>query len=132
MIIDPKKVKFKAVRASGPGGQRANRRSTKVQLWVSIKDLPINKVQKKMIQERLWHHINKKGEIWVADEEERSQEQNRDKALEHLNSMVEHALQVKPPRIPTKPSRSFEDVRIRAKKIQSVKKQNRRSSHRLP
>ncbi len=130
MIIDPKKVKFKAVRASGPGGQRANRRSTKVQLWVKIDDLPINKVQKKLVQERLWHHVNHKGEVWVADEEERSQEQNRDKALEHLNSMIEHALEVQRPRIKTEVPRSFEDVRIREKKIQSVKKQNRRSSHR--
>lgn len=129
MIIDPKKVKFKAVRAGGPGGQRANRRSTRVQLWTKIEDLPILKIQKKMLREKLWHHINHDDEIWVADQEERSQELNRDKALAHLNSMIENAIKIRPERIPTERPRAAEDLRIRIKRIRSVKKQSRRASH---
>lgn len=129
MLVDPKKVKFKAVRASGPGGQRANRRSTRVQLWVRIEDLPIAKMQKKMLREKLWHHVNHNDEIWVADQEERSQEMNRDKALAHLNSMIENALHVNPPRIRTERPRRAENIRIKFKRVRSIKKQSRRSSH---
>lgn len=129
MIIDHQKVIFKAVRAHGPGGQNANRRSTRVQLWVRIGDLPITDAQKKVLREKLWHHVNRDDEVWVADEEERLQGRNRDKALAHLNSLIEVALRVPPPRIPTEKPRNAEDVRIRAKKIKSAKKQSRRASH---
>lgn len=126
MIIDPKKVIFKAVRAHGPGGQNANRRSTRVQLWVRIGDLPITEQQKKVLREKLWHHVNREDEIWIADEEERLQSRNKDKALAHLNLMIEGALRVPLPRIPTEKPRNAEDARIREKKIISAKKKSRR------
>lgn len=126
MFIKPERVKFKAVRASGPGGQRANRRSTKVELWVKISDLPLGDREKKMIRQKLANHINKEDELWVQEEEERSQELNRDRALERLNQMVGEALYEPPERIPTEPPRDAEDLRIREKKILSEKKKSRR------
>ncbi|KKU91513.1 MAG: hypothetical protein UY23_C0001G0119 [Candidatus Jorgensenbacteria bacterium GW2011_GWA1_48_11] len=129
MFIKEKDVRFKAVRAQGPGGQRANRRSTKVQLWVKIGDLPLLDVQKKKLRKELVHHINGDDEIWVRDEEERFQERNREKALEHLNTMIGDALKTPKLRIPTEPPRSREDDRIREKKIIGEKKRSRRLSH---
>lgn len=129
MLIDENNVRFKAVRAQGPGGQRANRRSTKVQLWVKIGDLPLSEIQKKRLRKQLAHHINGDDEIWVRDEEERFQEQNREKALAHLNLMISDALKMPKLRIPTEPPRNFEEERIREKKITSEKKRSRRLSH---
>lgn len=126
MLVNEQNVRFKAVRASGPGGQRANRRSTKVQIWVKVSDLPLGGEQKKLIRERLAHHINHNDELEVVNEEERSQELNRDKALERMNQMIEEALRVPPPRILSKPPRSAENFRIKEKKITSEKKRSRR------
>ncbi|MDI6821067.1 MAG: alternative ribosome rescue aminoacyl-tRNA hydrolase ArfB [Patescibacteria group bacterium] len=126
MLITEKDVKFKAVRASGPGGQRTNRRSTKVQLWIKIGNLPLKNIEKRRIREKLAHHINSDDEIEVWSEEERSQEMNRDKALFHLNKLVEEALKVRKPRIPTEPPRQAEEERIFDKKIKSEKKKMRR------
>lgn len=126
MLISEKDVVFKAVRASGPGGQRTNRRSTKVELWVAVADLQISEKEKKLVREKLARHINHKGEIWLTEEEERSQEMNRDRALARLNAMIENALQVPVPRIPTVPPRYAEEARIREKKIVGIKKKTRR------
>ena len=126
MLIKPEDVRFKAVRASGPGGQRTNRRSTKVELWVKISDLPLGDPEKKMIREKLARHINKEDEIWVQEEEERSQELNRDKALERLNQMVGESLYERPERIPIEPTRAQKNLRIKEKKILSEKKKSRR------
>jgi len=129
MIVDEKNVRFKAVRASGPGGQKANRRSTKVQVWVKIGDLPLTELEKKRVRNKLRNHINHKDELEVVEEEERSQELNRDKALARMNQMIESALYVPAPRIPTEPPRSAENERIRKKKIISQKKKGRRASN---
>ncbi len=126
MIIKEKILKFKAVRASGPGGQRTNRRSTKVQLWVEIGKLPLTLPEKKRIREKLKNYVNRKDEIEITSEEERSQELNRDKALEKLNALLKNALRVRKPRIPTAPPRNLEDKRIHGKKIIGEKKQSRR------
>lgn len=126
MIVTLQNVRWKAVRASGPGGQRVNRRSTKVQMWAKVADLPFTEVEKRRIRQGLLHRINHKDELEVVCEEERSQELNCDKALRHMNALIEEALKVPEPRIPTKPPRSFENVRIAEKKIVSEKKQSRR------
>jgi len=125
--IPSEKIKFKAARASGPGGQRTNRRSTKVELWIAVGDLLITDAEKKMAREKLAHHINHNDEIWVTEEEERSQEMNRDKALARLNEMIENAIRIPAPRIPTEPPRYAKEKRIREKKIVSRKKEERRT-----
>ena len=126
MIVNPEDVRFKAVRAGGPGGQRTNRRSTKVQLWVKIEDLPITDLDKKRVRVKLAKHINHKDEIEVIADEERSQEINRDHALERLNEMILNALKVPKKRWPTSPPRWAENERIKEKKIISKKKESRR------
>ena len=108
MTINKENVKFKAARSSGPGGQKANRRSTKVQLWVKIGDLALNPSEKKRLRKKLERHINHLDELWVENEEERSQKLNRDKAFEKLNELVNEALKVPKRRIPTSPRRGAE------------------------
>ena len=81
MIVTLENVRWKAVRASGPGGQRVNRRSTKVQMWVKVEDLPLTDLEKRRIRQNLAHRINHNDELEVWSEEERSQELNRDSAL---------------------------------------------------
>ena len=128
MIINPKDIKFKAVRASGPGGQRTNRRSTKVQLWIRIGNLPLTEIEKKRIRTKLKNLINHNDELEVESEAERSQEENRDDALEKMNRLISEALKVPKKRIPTEPTRFSENKRIAEKKIISEKKKSRRLS----
>lgn len=126
MIISEDLVKFKAARSSGPGGQRLNKRATKVHMWVKVADLPISDDEKRMVRERLDRHINHQDELWVECQEERFQELNREKALEHLNAMVEEAIATPLERIPTEPRVAAEEARIAEKKAHSQKKKKRR------
>ncbi len=129
MIIDPENVRFKASRSSGPGGSRVNRRSTRVEIWIKVGNLPLSPKDKNLIRRKLAHHLNHKDEIWVENQETRSQEMNRDLATERLNAMLKDALQVPKVRIPTEPRRGAVEGRIKAKKIISEKKRARRASH---
>lgn len=129
MFLREKDVRWKAVRASGPGGQRVNRRSTKVQMWIKISDLPMSERERKLVRRKLARHLNRNDEIEVWYEAERSQEENKDHALAHLNQIVLDALKVRSPRIPTEPPRGREDKRIKEKKLVSEKKRSRRASH---
>lgn len=126
MKIPENIIKFKAVRSSGPGGQNVNKRSTKVHMWVAMKDLPFNEFEMAMIREKLSGHINKEDELWLEAEEERTQEANREVAVERLDRMIEEALKWPLPRVPTNPTVAAEERRIAEKKSRSVKKKARR------
>lgn len=121
-------VKMKTSRASSPGGSRANTKSTRVQVWVRVKDLPISEIQKKQLRVKLAHHINHNDEIEAWCEETRVQAENRKLALEHLNKLVENALVVRAVRIPTEVPRNRDEERMREKRFLGARKGIRRVS----
>ncbi len=125
MVLTEKDVAFQAVRASKPGGQRTNRRATKVQARVQIDDLPLNDSEKRRIKGKLSHRLTKNGELIVESEEERFQIRNKEIALARLNELINEALEPKPPRIPTRPSRGAKERRLQEKKLQGRKKSER-------
>lgn len=125
--LDKKKVKIKTARSSGPGGSNANRRSTKVQAWVKINDLPITDAQKKLLRKKLpRHRLNHNDEVEAWCEEDRSQERNRENALGHLTDVINETLKVNAPRIPTEVPRRVKRERVEDKKRHGLKKAFRR------
>ncbi|MCH7828445.1 peptide chain release factor-like protein [Patescibacteria group bacterium] len=92
-------------RASGPGGQRRNRRETGVRL----------------------HHIPS-GVVVIA-EELASQARNRDVAFKRLKERLMKLNKPRKRRIPTQPPPSAEEKRIRTKHWKTRKKELRRPSH---
>lgn len=129
VLLNPTKVRFRASRASGPGGQRTNRRATKVQLWVKIEHLPLRSAERRLLLKKLKGRVNRRGEISVESESSRSQGLNRDAALRKLQAVIERALTRPRRRIPTTPPRGAEDRRIREKKFVSEKKRARRAAY---
>ena len=128
MPIDEKYIRLKASRASGPGEQRVNRRSTKIQAWVNIGELPFSEEEKATIRRKLAGRINENDEFEVESEEERFQEQNRKTAVEKINRLIEDALYEDAPRIPTKPSKGAKEKRLRRKHLRYQKKKSRRDA----
>jgi ribosome-associated protein len=129
MIVTKDQVHFKAVRSHKPGGMNRDHRSTKVHMWVPVEDLPLDNHKKHIIREKLSHHINHNDEIWIECEEERSQEMNREKALEHLNQIISDAIDEDPKRLPTAPNRLDREKRLHNKHHHSHIKKARRASH---
>ncbi|MEK7479071.1 MAG: peptide chain release factor-like protein [Patescibacteria group bacterium] len=118
-------IHFKASLSGGAGGQNRDHRSTKVHMWVKIDELPLEPLQKRQLRQNLSHHVNHKDELWVEAQKTRSQEQNRDRALEHLLYLITEAIKEPAPRIPNEPPRSAEENRLQEKHLVSRKKQAR-------
>ncbi|MCX6788308.1 MAG: peptide chain release factor-like protein [bacterium] len=128
IFVTRESVRTKAVRPSGPGGHMADRRSMKIQMWALVEKLPLTEAHKKMVRKNLAHRINKKDELEVMCEAERSQEENRDTALELMNTLIADAIKVKKPRIPTEPPRNVKDEGVRQRELRYTKKKERKTS----
>ena len=127
-FVSEHNTRFSAARSSGPGGQRTNRRSTKVHVFARVDELPLSPEEKKLVGEKLAGRINQDGELEVSCEEERSQAANHAKALARMNELLEEAIVVPPPRIPTEPPHGAEIAAREHERKRYVKKRTRRES----
>ena len=113
-------------RASGPGGQNVNKLATKAEAcWNIDNSQAFTDEEKEKIKQVLKNRINKEGELIVVSQEERSQFQNRQKAIGHLNELVLWALTPQQERIPTKPTRASKERRLEEKRRQKQIKASR-------
>ena len=108
-------------RSSGPGGQHANVTASRVEAVFDVRSSAVlSEDQKRRITARLGPRV-----VAVA-QDTRSQARNRAIALERLRSRVEGALRVRKPRRATKPSKAATEKRLRAKRLRSERKAERR------
>jgi ribosome-associated protein len=114
-------VELRASRSSGPGGQHANVTASRIEAVFEVaSSASLSDAQKRRIIERLGPRV-----VAVA-QDARSQSRNRELALERLRERLSDALQVDPPRMPTRPTRASELRRREEKRIQSTRKRRRR------
>lgn len=130
LFVSEHNTRFSAARSSGPGGQRVNRRATKVHVFARVDDLPLSSEEKNRIRLKLAGRINEDGELEVSCEEERSQAANHAKALLRMNELIGEAIAVLPPRIPTEPPRGAEIAAREHERKRYGKKRVRRASKR--
>eukprot|EP00514_Thraustochytrium_sp_LLF1b_P003522 CAMPEP_0184507168 /NCGR_PEP_ID=MMETSP0198_2-20121128/102_1 /TAXON_ID=1112570 /ORGANISM="Thraustochytrium sp., Strain LLF1b" /LENGTH=260 /DNA_ID=CAMNT_0026896905 /DNA_START=67 /DNA_END=849 /DNA_ORIENTATION=+ len=114
-------IRFKAVRASGPGGQNVNKVATCVEARFSVygaKWIPKD-VRKRLVDQQA-HRITKAGELVVVSQEHRTQHRNRVAAIERLQAMIDQALEKPKERIISEePPEEVKDARRAAKRHRS-------------
>ncbi|MCT4591732.1 MAG: alternative ribosome rescue aminoacyl-tRNA hydrolase ArfB [Carboxylicivirga sp.] len=116
-----------ASRSSGPGGQNVNKVNTKVTVRFNIMASEIlNQYEKELIIHRLKGQLTSKYELIVSNQQYRSQLQNKLAAIEQVYLILRKALQPIKKRIKTKRTKASVEKRLSNKKIQSLKKANRR------
>ena len=107
--------------SGGPGGQHANKTSTRAELTFDIAtSSAFSEAQRALVLSRLGPVVR------VVADDERSQLRNRALAEQRLASKLAAALHVDRPRRATRPSRSAVDRRIAAKKRRGETKSTRR------
>ena len=122
-----KEVSFKTSRSGGKGGQNVNKVSSKVELNFDIERSGLfSDEQKQQLTEKLSRRINSEGILQVITEEERSQYMNKERSLEKLIVLLNHALQKQKPRKATKPGKAAVEKRLNNKLKNAMKKINRR------
>lgn len=127
ITIKDEELDFQFILAGGPGGQNVNKVATAVQLRFNVvtsASLPDD------VRERLLNiaktRINKEGELIISARRFRSQERNRQDAVERLVALIQKATFKPKPRKKRKPSLAAKKRRLEEKRKRSDKKQQRK------
>jgi ribosome-associated protein len=112
VIIPDREIEFTAIRAQGPGGQHVNKVSSAVQLRFDIANASLPAFYKKRLLRLSDRRISSTGVIIIKAQRHRSQEQNREEALERLRRLIREATAIPRVRKPTQPSKSARNKRM--------------------
>ena len=120
-------LEFSTSRSSGPGGQHANKTSSRVTLrWHVERSSAVTRAQKDRIHRRCAQRMDANGYLVVHVETHRSQARNKEDARLRLVELLVKGLVVPKSRRATRPSRRSRAKRLDSKKQQSDKKKQRR------
>jgi ribosome-associated protein len=126
--IPTSELRFRFSRSSGPGGQHAQKSSTRVELLFDVNNSPsLTEEHRERVQKRLAQYIDSKGLLHLAAESERSQLRNREQVVDRFQSLMRSALKRRKRRKPTKPTAASKEKRLKAKRRRSEKKKTRGS-----
>ena len=115
-----------ASRASGPGGQKVNKTSSRVTLrWNVAASSALSERQRARLLARLGARLTQDGELVLHAQRSRSQTRNRAHARERLAELVLAALAEARPRRPTAPTRGSRERKLAAKRHRGASKRAR-------
>jgi ribosome-associated protein len=114
-------IEIRVSRSSGPGGQHAQKSSTRVEALLDVEaSSALTDVQKRRVVSRAGHVLR------AVAQDERSQLRNRELAVERLVEKLRAALAVPRRRVATAPTRAARERRLERKKRRGATKRLRR------
>jgi len=123
--LDENEITFEAIRAQGSGGQKVNKTSVAMHLRFDIAASSLPDFYKEKLLVLKDKRITKEGIIVIKSQQHRSQEQNRNKALERLVELIKSVNVIQKKRIATKPTKGSVNRRLQSKKKHAGKKRLR-------
>jgi len=130
IFIPETELQFNFIRSSGPGGQNVNKVSTAVQLRFDIINSPsLSDELKRRLIVKSGNKVTKEGILIIEAKRFRTQESNKQDAIERFTELIRKAGRKPKKRIKTKPSYKSKQKRIEEKKKRSETKKLRRIDH---
>lgn len=118
-------IDFKAIRASGPGGQNVNKVSSAIHLRFDVNASSLLDGYKARILAYSDQRISSDGVIIIKSQNSRLQSRNKEVALERLQELLKVIFTDKPKRRPTRPTRGSKERRLKKKSERSAVKAGR-------
>jgi len=119
--IPMSEVQWRATTPGGPGGQHANKTSSRVEARFDVvRSATLGPRQRARLLDRIGPVVR------ATASDERSQARNRQIALERLALRIAAALRVEAPRRPTKPTKGSMERRLEDKRRRADVKRRRR------
>ena len=127
LSIEEDELVFSAIRAGGPGGQNVNKVSSAIHLRFDIAASSLPEAVRARLLNSRDQRITSDGVVVIKAQNHRTQEKNRQDAIDRLCAMVRTAADVPKRRIPTRPGRAAKKRRLDEKKKRGALKKLRSS-----
>ncbi len=115
VTIPAREIEISAIRAQGAGGQNVNKVSSAIHLRFDIGASSLPVLYKERLLRLHDQRITKEGVVVIKAQQHRSQEKNREEALERLQELIRSVAVTRKKRKPTKPTRSSQKKRLDSK-----------------
>jgi ribosome-associated protein len=116
-------IAFRFSRSSGPGGQHAQKSSTRVEALFDVEDSAgLTDAERRRVMGKLGPVVR------AIAQDERSQLRNRELATTRIVEQLQEAVKVRRPRRATKPTKASKERRLDDKKQRGETKRLRRST----